>query len=150
MLTSKLFDYLSNTVLTQCFCLKTLLSNLWIIVKHCYHGDFWCFSDMTLASTTLSVYSIQYVICWCFTHIHSSSLWRITSQSDFQHKHLVSTVSEIWSYFNAKKTLLKIVNSNFSLKLLIKIYVLRGTSFGELVINLQKTYFNLDCILSEI
>ena len=49
-----------------------------------------------------------------------------------------------------KKTLLRMVISNFSLKFMIKIYGLRVTSFGELVINLQKTYFNMDCILSEI
>jgi hypothetical protein len=33
-------------------------------------------------------YNIQEVIHWCFTHIQSVTLWKITSQGDFQHKHL--------------------------------------------------------------
>ena len=44
-------------------------------------------------STYIFFVSIQYTWCnWSFKHIHSGTTWKITSQSDFQQKHHVSTV----------------------------------------------------------
>jgi hypothetical protein len=47
----------------------------------------------TYDPASVFLYNIEDVICQCFTHINSSTLWKITGQGDFRQKHLDSIVS---------------------------------------------------------
>ena len=66
-------DHNGSTVQARCLCLENTV--VWckrITVDDC---DCWCFSDMTPTyiydPTSVFLYNIQHLTCWCFTHIRS-------------------------------------------------------------------------------